>query len=453
MRHPVMVSRSARLAVTLGVFLAYALGGAYAQSADPATAKLEDLAQQNRKLQEQVAAQQKLIEQLSAAVKEMRGASERQDRELKTLREGTDTTTADRPLPGASDAVVRVSGETGVALFETGTRGQFPKAEFRLDDPKLFIEAKVWEDIYAVMQLDLLTRESSDEGVYIGALYADLENLGHSWAGDHALNLRLGRFAIPFGEEYQVRNVMDNPLISHSLSDVWGFDEGVELYGGKGQLSYVLAVQNGGISRMRDYTADKSVTGRIGFDPRPWLHLSASAMRTGALSAKSDAYSEIWFGNGLFRAIGPAATTQDFHAEIYELDAAAHWKSGRIAGAAGLVHFNDDAPAAHDARRMRYWFVEAEQKLAGDLYGVARVSEIRAPDGYPLAGFGNSGAYFYNPAAPLTTALRRFSLGLGYSLAPPVLLKIEYSLEQGGTLTGVNRDYEDFFSTELGLKF
>ena len=36
---------------------------------------------------------------------------------------------------------------------------------------------------------------------------------------------------LPFGEEYQVRNAIDNPLVTHSLSDVWGIDEGVQVYG------------------------------------------------------------------------------------------------------------------------------------------------------------------------------------------------------------------------------
>lgn len=36
---------------------------------------------------------------------------------------------------------------------------------------------------------------------------------------------------------------MENPLISHSLSDLWGIDPGVELYGTVGDFNYVVAVQ------------------------------------------------------------------------------------------------------------------------------------------------------------------------------------------------------------------
>lgn len=448
-----MVSRPARLVVTLGVFLAGTFGGLCAQPADEQTVAVRELIEQNRKLQQQVAAQQQEIEKLSAEMAEMRQSNKRHDEELKTLRESTDTATAEQSTPGAGDSVIRLSAEAGLAFFETGTRGQFPKAEFRVDDAKIFLEAKVWDDIYTVTEIDLLTRESSNEDTYLGAMYADVENVGSRWIGEHVANVRVGRFAIPFGEEYQVRGVMDNPLISHSLSDVWGFDEGVELYGSKGKLSYVFAVQNGGYGRLHDYNADKSVTGRLGYDPLGWLHLSASAMRTGALSAKQDTLSEIWFGNGFFRAIGPAATTQTFHAELYEFDGVGRWKTGHVAAAVGLAHFNDDAPAAHDVRNLHYWYVEAEQEILAGLYGVMRYSTIRVPNGYPLIGFGNAGAYFYSPASPLTENLKRLSLGLGYRIAPPVVLKLEYSLERGETVTGIDRDYEDFFSTELGLKF
>src|SRR5207247_6258165 len=107
---------------------------------------------------------------------------------------------------------------------------------------------------------------------------------------------------------------IDNPLISHSLGDLWGVDEGIELYGAASKVQYAVAVQNGGHSALHDFAADKSVAGRISYDPVRWLHLSASGMRTGDLSAKNDQLSELWFGNGFLRAFGSSATR--FHAEL-----------------------------------------------------------------------------------------------------------------------------------------
>ena len=42
---------------------------------------------------------------------------------------------------------------------------------------------------------------------------------------------------------------------------------------------YVVALQNGGISRLRDFNADKAVAGRISWDPARWLSLSGSAIQ------------------------------------------------------------------------------------------------------------------------------------------------------------------------------
>ena len=85
------------------------------------------------------------------------------------------------------------------------------------------------------------------------------------------------------------------------------------------------------------------------------------------------------------------------------------------------------------------------------LYGAARYSAINAPEGYPIAGQGEIGDYFFGPER--TVALRRFTLGFGYRLGPPLVLKLEYSWEWGRMTNGESRDHEDFFGAEIGLKF
>src|SRR5437660_1192004 len=159
----------------------------------------------------------------------------------------------------------------------------FPKGDFRVDEAKLFVETPVFEDVYFYSEINLMRRESSDLTVQLGECYLDFENVSKLWNREGWMNLRVGRLDIPFGEEYIYRDAIDNPLISHSLTDFWGVDEGVELYGTVAKVNYVLAVQNGGAQVARDFTADKSVTVRLGGDPTKWLHVSASAMRTGDL--------------------------------------------------------------------------------------------------------------------------------------------------------------------------
>jgi len=311
--------------------------------------------------------------------------------------------------------------------------------------------------VYFFTELNLAAREANAANFQFGELYVEFEGAGALWGRPETMTLRAGSINIPFGEEYQVRGPMANPLISHSLSDIWGPDEGIEIFGRLGPVQYVVAVQNGGVSQLRDFNADKSVAGRIGWDPLPALHLSASAMRTGEINTVSpvttvgDSMTALWFGNAFFRALGPASRTTNFWANLYEGDAAVKWKNGHAAVALGRVDFDDNDPLVDYSRRLTYGYVEAVQSFTDEFYGAARYSEIRAPGGYPLAGWGNAGTYFYRPS--FTEELKRMSLGFGYRFGPPLVVKLEYSWESGHLTNGTPRDHEDFFGAQVGLKF
>ena len=440
----------------IGAILAPSALWAQPAPSDPA---LQAIIEQNQRLQEQVRAQQKTIDALNARMDEIRSASDRHERELKGLQERAEAGPADRAIPVERDREhdVRIGAEVALGYFSTGSAGPFPKSEFRVDDTKLTIEAPVWRNVYFYTELNLLTRESSTPNFQFAELYAEFEGLGALWGRPDTLNLRAGSMNIPFGEEYAVRGPMADPLISHSLSDIWGQDEGIEFYGRAGQVSYVVAVQNGGLSQLRDFNADKSLAARIGWDPVSWLHLSASAMRTGQVATVSpvttagDNLTAVWFGNAFFRALGPASRTTSFWADLHEGDAVVKWPGGQAGAALGEVRFNDSDPLVDNSRRLHYGFVEAMQYLTEQLYGAARYSEIRAPGGYPLAGGGNAGNYFYRPS--LTEELKRLSVGFGYRFGPPLVLKLEYSWETGHLLNGTIRNHEDFLGAQLGLKF
>jgi uncharacterized coiled-coil protein SlyX len=436
--------------LTLGCALPFA--AAQIHAAEVTVQDLEAVLTQNRNLQQQVEKQQQQIDELRHRLDALQNKPGETDpqraREVKDY---------EAPVRVESTALraareIRVSGEAGLAFFSSGRDGSFPNSEFRVDDAKIFLEAPVWKNVYFFTGLELTTREANDEYFHVGDLYADMEDVvkvGH----DYSLSLRVGRFDIPFGEEYQYRNVMANPLILHSAADIWGIDEGVQAYGTLGRLQYNIAVQNGGHKTQHDYNKDKSVTIRLGFDPTKSLHLSASAHRTGKLDAVNDSLSEIWLANGFFRALGPAATTKTFSASLYELDAIWRWKEGHFQATGGGAHFDDDSTVADNSRNLSFHSFEVMQQLTGKLYGAARYSKIKTSEGYPLVGLGNAGTYFYNPFGPRTTDLERFSAGVGYQFDLPLVWKLEYSWESGHLLSGVRRGDADTFATELGLKF
>jgi hypothetical protein len=188
----------------------------------------------------------------------------------------------------------------------------------------------------------LATRESNDDSFNLGETYIELDNISSLWGADGLATLRIGRMDIPFGEEYRMRDPIDNPLVSHSLPDIWGIDEGIEVFGQIGPADYAFAIQNGGRPAFQDFDGDKSIAARIGFEPTEWLRVSGSAMRTGNLDSENDFISEVWIGNAVFRAIGPPETTTTFSADMVEFDAAIDWEGGHINSLVGWAWYDDN---------------------------------------------------------------------------------------------------------------
>ena len=251
---------------------------------------------------------------------------------------------------------------------------------------------------------------------------------------------------IPFGEEYLNRYAIDNPLILNSVSDLWGVDPGVEIYGTLGKFSYCVAVQNGGGNGVQDDNDDKSVAGRIGFDPDAHWHFSVSGMRTGNVSAQQ--LSAEWFGNGFFQSIGSAATTT-FFVNAVELDTTARWAGGYLKVFGGYAQYGDNDPTMGNSRNIFYYSAEVVQNLPKKFYVVTRFSEVIADKGYPIVGSGSSSDYF----SALTTDLWRLSPGIGYRFSDRLVLKTEYSFEGGQQMNGESRNEENFFGTEVAFKF
>jgi hypothetical protein len=429
----------------LAALCSFSVPSVFAQDTVDLKKELQELHEQNRLLQNQLQQQQETIDQLSRKFSDFQKTNEQRESNWLSMQANMEGT---NPPPEKSREFsignVVITGEGGAGFFDTQKNGQYPNAPFRVDEARLFFDAPVWEDIYFYAQVDLISPQAPDNGLYLGELYLQFEHLAKCWDMDQLLNARVGQFFIPFGEEYQSRFAIDDPLISHSLSDLWGYAPGIELYGSWKRLSYAVAVQDGGISTLNDGMADKSVVGRIGYDPAAWLHFSASAMRTGDLSVQRDGVSALWFGNGLFKSIDPGSSTL-FHVNLAEVDAAAKWKGGQVKLAGGYAGYNDNDPAVDNHRDIYYYYVEALQHLTPKFYGVTRFSQIRAAGGYPIVG---------DAPAPLPTSdLWRLSLGLGCQLNEHVVLKMEYMFEQGQLSTGGPRNHENMFATEAAFKF
>jgi hypothetical protein len=408
--------------------------------------QLLQLQQQNQQMQQQLEKQQQLIDLLTHKVSEIQAA---QSAPAPTnLESNTEAEAAPAEQPFQFGHVA-LSGEGGLAFFYSQPGGQTPNPEFRIDEARLFIDAPVWDDVFFYSEVDLATRESSSLNLQVGELYLDFENLSRLWNCDRLLNLRVGRFYIPFGEEYQERFAIDNPLISHSVSDLWGADNGVQIYGARNIFTYNLAVQNGGSQPTADFTGDKSVTGRIGCDPNNWLHLSVSGMRTGEIDAQNEVLSALWFGNGFFRSIGSPGTTR-FKANLVEGDVQAKLPFLQLKTAGGYINYSDNDPLGSNHRDVYYYYVEGLHDLTQKFYLVARWSQVFANNGFPIVGNGPMGTYLFGE---LTSDYWRLSLGAGYAFTKNLVVKAEYSFNQGVELDGTPRDQENLVAMEAAFAF
>lgn len=345
---------------------------------------------------------------------------------------------------------VRLGGEAGAAFFDTGRDGTFPNAEFRIDEAKLFLDAKITGNVFFFAELNIVQREAMDDDMEMGEVYVEVEDLESLWGGSTPLVLRAGRFDIPFGEEYLTRDAVDNPFISHTLADIWGVDEGVELFGRAGLLDYTLAVQNGGFDKLHDGDPDKAVTARAGIRAAQGLRFSASAMRTGDLSVEDDILSEVWFGNTYISPVGSRSDTTSFHADLAQLDATWQWTGGRAAASFGGIRYDDDDSTADNARDALFWSAELVQDVVRRWYAGLRYSQVQADDGFVVPGQGSADA----PSSRYDTEnIWRLSAVLGHRWNERLVWKAEYSWERGSRYDGSSIRGLDMISTEIACGF
>ena len=408
---------------------------------------VERLIEENEQLRNHLRRQDARLEELTKKVDDLQGKQLEQIQSSTTETSYVEQFSAPPDVGWQSPAQnnVIIGGQGGVLFISQESDGAFPNSEFRIDEAKLFLDARLRESMYLFTELDIALRESSNKDLRVGELYVDFENVSRIWNQDGLLNVRFGRFDIPFGEEYLTRDAFDNALITHSLNDFWGVDEGIEIYGTSKNLQYVVALQSGGHPTLRDFTADKSITARFGYDPTRWFHMSVSAMRTGDTDVEEDKKTELWFGNDWFRFLGSKKTTTQFHVNLVEGDLNLHWKNAYLRAAGGYIWYDDNDISADNHREVYYYHIEGKRDITDKLYGAARFSQIGAGGGFPLVANGNS--------AILTEDLWALSLGLGYHLNQNIRLKLEYSFSEGEEPGGKVRDQENLFGMEMAFGF
>lgn len=388
------------------------------------------------------------------------------------------------PVLGQLKDRVRVSGSWLGTHFESGPGSQVESRSFPVWDAQLAVDVTLLEEAdFAATRLVNAVGALFEWQFYrlglpvetYGEVLLDLQGV----AGSRWLNVQIGRFQIPVGENYLRFGVgyRDNPFISNTVGGAWWWDEGVRFYGGRddGLFSYVASVSSGETPRSVSLEGGGQVTLKLITEPTRWLRLSASALWSGRTGAEGEpAQGALWLGEGWARAFGSGSPVPNFYdgrviadgpdvldRTVY-LGADAvltHPRGARLWLSYGTYEIDSSGRSLYD-RRLHSWIAELvlEGRLATPalrpFYVAARANGVGTYDGdrgYQL-DFRYAGRVGYN-----MRSLDAYSLGLGWRVTRWATLRVEYTFQQVGLVRGANDLIDlgraDYFGVAYGLQF
>lgn len=379
---------------------------------------------------------------------------------------------------------VRISGSANTGWFGGQSDSVTSNDLFQIWDARFFIEAELARDVHLgetqivrdvgfVFEWDLVRLGSLQNRV--GELYVDFQGIAEQdWA-----NLQVGRFQIPVGENYLrfSQGYSDNPFISNTVGGPWWWDEGLRTYGHIGKLGWVASTSDGETPFNADPNTDKQFTLKLYTDPTPWLHLSASGLRSGAMgSGNTPAMGALWLGETWARAFGSGTTVPNYDNGVVVPDGPNRLKEGWFAGGDVILHLQDVARlwlgggwygidstggSLYD-RNLYYWIAElvlegaAASPVLAPFYVGARANGLGTYDsneGYILDS-RQSGNLGFN-----AKSLAAYTTVLGWRIADGITLRAEYSINDVGVVHGVtaaireNAKDQDTYGVEIGVAF
>jgi hypothetical protein len=302
-----------------------------------------------------------------------------------------------------------------------------------------FINAEVWENVDAYFEWFPLGAYAFNQpgGNNSGEAYIVFKNLIRA-EGQNRLSAKVGRFDLPFGEEYLQQNWIDNPLISRSAAWPWGWDNGLELYGTYRSVGWIFSLTDGKFGSNMDSDNDESFnptyTGKIYSDLTEWLHASLSFISSGR-----HARSALWFGEDNFVTPGAGTgngTTGAAKYVAFEGALKSHFHGFEMLVNYGGLQITDVNDHNFD-RQIWYYMVQPVYWVADRWYLAARYSDIESEmGGYAgLGGQWHDGNYTTNnpngartsfPVANVRSSALA-ALAVGFRPNPNVLAVAEYT--------------------------
>lgn len=322
-------------------------------------------------------------------------------------------------------SALKIKGRWAAGYAHGGNSSSDPKGAFKVPEAKVQFAFSPDAVNTAVVRFNLNNSTFNS----VDYLYLDSKDF-LPLLTDYPVSLatRLGRFKIDFGEETWSDNPVEGALVSNSVMNVKGIDEGAQLTltvkaAGSPRLS--LGIFNGNTGSGTDTTGAKAFSAKLSATPLEPLYVSTSLFSTGAL--KTDA-SEFSIGGLTSRPTGALDWTRraweidaryDIGKGTAKLDPPVHTDStAYLKGAYGL--FDDEATGATLDRQGDYAFLEAMWNLTPKWYAASRWS-ILDFDRDATATVSNATA---------VRRIQRYALGGGYRWSKNTILKGEWLIDQ-----------------------
>ncbi|HTO55401.1 MAG TPA: hypothetical protein VMR50_18605 [Myxococcota bacterium] len=396
----------------------------------------------------------------------------------------------DHSAVGASGAAawterVRLSGSASLAWLDGGHEGIFEHGTVNVYDLRFFVDADLARDF--VLGDAKLFRDAGFAFEWnlervgmlannLGDVYVDFRGI----ADQDLLNLQVGRFQLPFGENYLRfgRGYQTDPFIALSAPPPWFWDEGAKLWGKalEGKVSYAFAITDGEGALNSLANGSQMLTLKLAADPFEWLHLSLSGLTTGAVgSDTSPAFASVWLGEMIPRAFGSGTTTPNFDHGVAIPDGPNKLHGVRILGGDAIFKLPDarlwlsyggaqidsSGGTTYD-RDLIYWLAELMVQM--------RLISPQLAPAYVAVRASGLGTYSHNEGYLLDfrnydvgynmSALQTYALVVGLPLGDYLTLKTQYAWQRIGLVRGVTSQsvkdaaaHPDFFGMEISAHF
>jgi hypothetical protein len=350
-----------------------------------------------------------------------------------------------------------MTGYAAAGAVCTGAGGVDPYMHLHAREVDLLVDAHSTENVlfHADWSIVPLTHEddSVSPSVQFPELYVSID-------GDlfkipnRKLSLIIGRFAVPFGEEYLTHRSFDNSFLTTTVYYPYAYDNGIELTGKMNSLEYALAISDGSDTKKNEPSNTKSIALRLRGNASPSLFLSASYMNQG-LSQVGNAAMELGGGhaNAMSSSLSGFAKFQMYHLDTkYNLNSSANLKLGF-----GQAMIEDENSSSPDGKvDLTFFNIEPRMDITEKTFVALRYSRIQTGDsttGYVFNGepFAAGDNYGY-----ISKSLSRIALATGYTLTPKAILKFEYSYDEFMFKDGTPDQADPkrwFVGTDLALKF